>query len=74
MRHSNDHERHFPDYVRVQVYDTDQTDYAEPMGRGVWTGVFATILLLGLGVGMMALLVMQDGAIVERPRYNDVYR
>lgn len=74
MRHSDDNDRRMPEYVRTHIYDTDQTDYAEPVGRGVWNGVIITILLLGLGIGMMSILANEDTTRVEQPRYERAFR
>ena len=71
---SDDHEQRFPDCVRCHIYDTDQTDFAEPVGRSVWNGVILTVTLLGLGFGLMGMLIYEDAPPHEERRYERLYR
>ena len=70
MLSSNENGQRFPDCVRVHVHDTDQTDFAEPVGRGVWNSVILTIILLVLGIGMIRFFVLQDAKVESRPAYE----
>ena len=74
MLSSDDNGRRFPDCVRVHMYDTDLTDIAEPVGRGVWNGVILTIILLVLGIGMMRVFMLQDKAGNQPPTYEQSLR
>ena len=71
---SDDHAQRFPDCVRCHIYDTDQTDFAEPVSRGVWNGVIVTIVLLGFGVGLMGMLIYEDTPPHEVQIYERSYR
>ena len=74
MLSSDDNGRRFPDCVRVHMYDTDQTDTAEPVGRGVWNGVILTIILLVLGIGMMRVFMLQDAPVKQQSTYEQSLR
>lgn len=74
MLSSNENQQRFPDCVRCGIYDTDQTDFAEPVGRSVWNGVIATIVLIALGIGMMGMLISNKGAKNEDRRHEKLLR
>ena len=67
MWHSDDNKRRKPDRNRLHIYDTDQTDHAEPIGRSVWNGIILTFVLLGLGIAMMGIVMNRNAIQAEKP-------